>query len=622
VLEIKTREQLSQTPKIGQDDALLTPNSTIDSITADFTKRLFAPKNLDDDFSGTSSVESVFENLAKSKTSSLDRRRKKFEDDSKRSSLDSDRMNSRYFSCAELVEEINGDAKLKRDDSIRSSLRSTHSRMNAKTSASLRRDSHRECELASYSVSELGATEVPRVENERVCDEFIAPQSPPALVACESISSLSSEMSSIASSASAMARKVKGIHQNFKSRFLKFRRPTIKNDSRSSIDAELDGLASETMSKKSDSSGNFKIKTSKKMMKASSNNLPLSDLTFAQELTHQSKSSPIYILKLNADSNLLAAGGKDSQITIFVLNSAREKYKMKCDAEGDNLFCDVPFRQYFGHSGDILDLAWSKKDLRKKSGDDWLLSASSDCSVSLWHMSKLEAILTLKHPEAVKCVCFHPEHPTFFASGSVDGIVRFWDIMTESIVTEAHIQPRFKNGEIITCVEFVRSGEWLLVGTFDGRVIIYERELEKLNYYTEIVVSEKPVTGISIVNEKSSVLVTSGDSRIRIFSLDSFQMTSRYKGVSITEHLIISAVYSSMQRLIFCGSEDGATYCWRISSNRHESASKWQRFKIHSSGINTVAVPFTTSLHSSSTFFIATGDDAGRISIFSNYNFM
>jgi WD40 repeat protein len=30
-------------------------------------------------------------------------------------------------------------------------------------------------------VSELGAAEVPSVENERVCDEFIAPQSPPAL---------------------------------------------------------------------------------------------------------------------------------------------------------------------------------------------------------------------------------------------------------------------------------------------------------------------------------------------------------------------------------------------------------------------------------------------------------
>ena len=206
-------------------------------------------------------------------------------------------------------------------------------------------------------------------------------------------------MSSIASSASAMARKVKGIHQNFKSRFLKFRRPTIKTNSRSSqlsIDAELDS-ASEAMSKKSDSSGNLKIKTSKKMMKASSNNLPLSDLTFAQELSDQSKSSPIYILRLNPDSNLLAAGGKDSQITVYILNSAREKYKMKCGAESDNLFCDVPFRQYFGHSGDILDLAWSKK-----SGDDWLLSASSDCSVCLWHMSKLEAILTLKHPEAVK----------------------------------------------------------------------------------------------------------------------------------------------------------------------------------------------------------------------------
>ena len=156
----------------------------------------------------------------------------------------------------------------------------------------------------------------------------------------------------------------------------------------------------------------------------------------------------------------------------------------------------------------------------------------------------------------------------------------------------AHLQPRLKNGEMITCVEFVKFGEWLLVGTFDGRVIIFERELEKLNYYTEIVVSEKPVTGkkgkgtsfqflgISTVDEKSSVLVTSGDSRIRVFSLDSFQMTSRYKGVQIKEHLIISAVYSPAQKLIFCGSEDGATYCWRISSDRHESASKWQRFKV------------------------------------------
>ena len=88
-------------------------------------------------------------------------------------------MNSRYFSCAELVEEINGDAKLKRDDSIRSSLRSTHSRMTAKTSASLRRDSHRESELASHN--EVGKADLQSVENERVCDEFVAPQSPPAL---------------------------------------------------------------------------------------------------------------------------------------------------------------------------------------------------------------------------------------------------------------------------------------------------------------------------------------------------------------------------------------------------------------------------------------------------------
>lgn len=578
----------------GNEDGLLTPNSTIDSITAEFTKKIILQQNrqLVDDNSHSGSVESIIESDKHSKTSSLDRRYVGM-DQSKRSSLDSEKMKSRYFSCAELVDELNVDPKLKRDDSIRSSLRSTRSRMRSPR----RPDSH----VSQESSTKIDEDEN-KVEESRVCEaKMNPPQSPPItrISKSESISSLSSEMSSIASSASAMARKVKGFKQVIKSKFTKFRRvestKTITDD------------ASSEISRKSDSSGQLKIKTSRHMLNSKRQlNLPLADLKIQQELSQNSKSEPIYVLKFNADGQLLAAGGKECHVSIWVLNTAREKYNATDLPESGDLFCPVPLRQFFGHSADILDLAWSEQ-----IGENWLLSASKDSTACLWHVSKAEPLLVFKHPEAVKCLCFYPKHQKYFASGSVDGVVRFWDIMAEETAYEVQVQPRVKNGELITAILFVRNGEWLIVGTFDGRCIIYEQE--KLNYYTEIPVSDKPVTGIETIDQ--NILVTTGDSRIKIFSLDSLQMTSRFKGFTIRERFVISAVYSSANRLICCGSEDGATYCWPVSNDRQDKDSKWQSYKIHNTFINAVAIP---NLQFSSPLIIATGDEVGRISIVSN----
>ena len=56
------------------------------------------------------------------------------------------------------------------------------------------------------------------------------------------------------------------------------------------------------------------------------------------------------------------------------------------------------------------------------------------------------------------------------------------------------VTPRWKNGEMITAICFAKKSQWILVGTYDGRCIVFETE--KLAFYTEFKqASDRPVTG-------------------------------------------------------------------------------------------------------------------------------
>ena len=86
-----------------------------------------------------------------------------------------------------------------------------------------------------------------------------------------------------------------------------------------------------------------------------------------------------------------------------------------CGPLGDILF--------FIFSQHVLDLSWSQK-----AGENWLLSASMDKSVRLWHLTKENSLLEFIHSETVKCVAFHPEENSLFVSGSLDGKIRVWNV--------------------------------------------------------------------------------------------------------------------------------------------------------------------------------------------------
>jgi WD40 repeat protein len=57
------------------------------------------------------------------------------------------------------------------------------------------------------------------------------------------------------------------------------------------------------------------------------------------------------------------------------------------------VFRSRPFRIYTGHTGPILDLAFSKSN--------FLISASMDKTVRLWHVTQRECLCAFEHPDAV-----------------------------------------------------------------------------------------------------------------------------------------------------------------------------------------------------------------------------
>ncbi len=57
------------------------------------------------------------------------------------------------------------------------------------------------------------------------------------------------------------------------------------------------------------------------------------------------------------------------------------------------LFRPRPFRAYAGHTAAVLDLAFSRHN--------FLLSASMDRTVRLWHLTQSECLCVFEHPDAV-----------------------------------------------------------------------------------------------------------------------------------------------------------------------------------------------------------------------------
>lgn len=72
-----------------------------------------------------------------------------------------------------------------------------------------------------------------------------------------------------------------------------------------------------------------------------------------------------------------------------------------------------PFCELSGHQAAVLDVAWSKSL--------FLLSSSMDKTVRLWHLTRLECLCYFLHVDFVSAIAFHPRDDRYFVSASLDG---------------------------------------------------------------------------------------------------------------------------------------------------------------------------------------------------------
>ena len=323
----------------------------------------------------------------------------------------------------------------------------------------------------------------------------------------------------------------------------------------------------------------------------------LSDLIEIQVIKQHT--GPIWTISWSEEGDFLATGGQDSIVRIWLVKNSKQAEKLctkeqldqlehdddndhhhKTDLDevllsstkkkysspfGNNksrrkIIYNKPFRLYSGHKADIIDLAWSK--------ENFLLSASIDKTVRLWHVSRKRSLCLFQHSDFVTSVCFHPIEDRYFISGSFDKKLRIWNIPEHRVVEWA------QTANIVTATALSPDGNMAVAGLYNGQCIFYQTK--GLKYFTQVDCRNrhgkyrkgKKVTNLEFNGDGSQLLITTNDSRLRLYDMNDYSMIKKFKGL-YNDELQIKAKFSPDYKYIICGSENEMTYIWDISTEYH-----------------------------------------------------
>ncbi|CAJ0583099.1 unnamed protein product, partial [Mesorhabditis spiculigera] len=253
------------------------------------------------------------------------------------------------------------------------------------------------------------------------------------------------------------------------------------------------------------------------------------------------------------------------------------------EGKGPIVFMPNPFVVLKSHTADVLDLSWSK--------NNFILSSGMDRTVKLWHITRAECLCSFQHVDFVTCVAFLPKDDRYFLSGSLDGKLRLWHIPEKRVAVWNETQVKF-----ITALAFAKNGKFAVVGTYNGRCYFYTAD--QLKYHTVVDARSSrgknarghKVTGLAVHGDK--LLVTSNDSRIRMYDVRDMSLTCKFIGAQ-NEHSQIRASFSPDGKHVICGSEDKYVYLWRTNdvtsslSVRKDRNKMWERVRTHAAAVST-----------------------------------
>jgi len=335
----------------------------------------------------------------------------------------------------------------------------------------------------------------------------------------------------------------------------------------------------------------------------------------ASELPHPHKiskstktSGAVWATEFSKCGRYLAAAGQDQVVRVWAVISTpeeRQAHEYEEDVKSNTsggarlsapVFRSTPIREFEGHTGDILDLSWSK--------NNFLLSSSMDKTVRLWHVSRQECLCTFKHKDFVTSIAFHPRDDRFFLAGSLDSILRLWSIPDKSVSYWKQLP------DLITAVAFTPDGKTAIAGVLSGLCLFYETagllpqgQIHVRSSRGKNAKGSK-ITGIRTttyppndLNGEVKVLVTSNDSRVRLYNLKDKSLEMKFRGHENTCSQI-NASFSDDASYVICGSEDRKSYIWNTGptdTENNKDKRPLEYFEAHSAMVTATAIAPMTS---------------------------
>lgn len=292
----------------------------------------------------------------------------------------------------------------------------------------------------------------------------------------------------------------------------------------------------------------------------------------------------IWVVQFSSCGKYLATGGKSGVLKIWEVlsvNDSLDIYEKRELLKFTNFFSENAFRIYTEHKKDIIDLSWGNKN------PNLIVTVSLDHFAILWDINSTSSIGVYNHRSIIPCVDFYPNTKNLFSendddifvTGSFDRLIRVWSVKDpkEPLLYINVI-------EYITAIAFFPEGNYLAVGSSDGKISIYDCE-KKLRYAYSFNCKNKngkysegrKITSIYFIN-KNEALITTNDSRIRLIDVNDGNINHKMKGHK-NEEGMIKACYDSTYKSVITASEDNYVYLWNEHNNHEVKNYNYEYYK-------------------------------------------
>ncbi|KAJ1608256.1 WD40 protein [Cryptosporidium canis] len=222
-----------------------------------------------------------------------------------------------------------------------------------------------------------------------------------------------------------------------------------------------------------------------------------------------------------------------------------------------------------GHSNAIISLQWENDERSHR-----FLSSSMDRTVKLWEAGSDEPSAVINCSDWPTAASFHPVQKNIIFIGSLDASVQILRLIPgeDSNRFQAKVVETIRVQDLLTSLSISPNGKYLACGFKDGGVAFYDART--LKYRCDVDCRNRrgksskgrKVSGISWKRDNKSVLVTTNDSRVRLFNLSDLSTFVKFKG-HINEETLLSAQISNDERFIVSGSENGYICLWDLQQD-------------------------------------------------------